>query len=82
MITEIRGEVTDDDGNPVLTSIVTLFGESTQHRRARRSDRADRRRDAAIAAMKRMIAGQSKGPAPDAQRAQPKNMLRRLASSW
>jgi acyl dehydratase len=28
VITEIRGEVTDANGNPVLTSIVTMIGES------------------------------------------------------
>src|SRR3954464_940279 len=31
VLTEVRGEVTDDDGNPVLTSIVTLFGEATSN---------------------------------------------------
>lgn len=28
ILTEIRGEVTDDDGEPVLTSIVTVMGEA------------------------------------------------------
>jgi acyl dehydratase len=28
VLTEIRGEVTDDDGNPVITSIVTVMGEA------------------------------------------------------
>jgi acyl dehydratase len=28
VITEIRGEITDADGNPVVTSIVTMIGES------------------------------------------------------
>lgn len=28
ILTEIRGEVTDDDGRPVLTSIVTVMGEA------------------------------------------------------
>ncbi|MCB0948189.1 MAG: MaoC family dehydratase N-terminal domain-containing protein [Mycobacterium sp.] len=28
VLTEIRGEVTDDDGNPVVTSIVTVMGEA------------------------------------------------------
>jgi acyl dehydratase len=28
ILTEIRGEVTDDDGNPVLTSVVTVMGEA------------------------------------------------------
>lgn len=57
ILTEVRGEVTDDDGNPVLTSIVTILGEA-QH-----EDEADEvtaqiaaARDAAIT---KMIAGQS-----------------------
>jgi acyl dehydratase len=54
VIAEIRGEVTDDDGKPVLTSIVTMFGESTEQ---------DDEVSAQIAAgrdamMQRMIAGQ------------------------
>lgn len=28
VLTEIRGEVTDDDGNPVITSTVTVMGEA------------------------------------------------------
>ncbi|AMO63284.1 acyl dehydratase [Mycolicibacterium phlei] len=28
VVTEIRGEVTDEDGNPVLTSVVTVMGEA------------------------------------------------------
>jgi acyl dehydratase len=50
VVTEIRGEVTDDAGEPVLTSIVTVIGE------AQYDDEADEvvaaikaRRDAAIA---------------------------------
>ena len=57
VITEVRGEVTDDDGKPVLTSIVTLFGESTsseQHAEVTAQIAAGR-----DAAMKRMIAGQN-----------------------
>ena len=57
ILTEVRGEVTDDDGNPVLTSIVTILGE------AEHPDQADEvtaqiaaARDAAIA---RMVAGQN-----------------------
>jgi len=57
ILTEVRGEVTDDDGNPVLTSIVTILGE------AEHPDQADEvtaqiaaARDAAIA---KMVAGQS-----------------------
>ena len=58
IITEVRGEVTDDDGTPILTSIVTLFGESTntdEHDEVTAQIAAGR-----DAAMKRMIAGQSK----------------------
>jgi acyl dehydratase len=31
VISEIRGEVTDADGEPVLTSIITMIGESAHH---------------------------------------------------
>jgi acyl dehydratase len=58
IITELRGEVTDDDGTPILTSIVTLFGESTntdEHDEVTAQIAAGR-----DAAMKRMIAGQTK----------------------
>ena len=57
VVSEIRGEVSDDNGEPVLTSIVTVIGEAAH------DDEADEvsatiaaRRDAAIA---KMIAGQS-----------------------
>ena len=40
VLTEIRGEVTDDDGKPVITSIVTVIGEAASRRRGRRGDRA------------------------------------------
>jgi acyl dehydratase len=57
ILTEIRGEVTDDDGKPVLTSIVTILGE------AEHPDQADEvtaqiaaARDAAVA---RMVAKQN-----------------------
>jgi acyl dehydratase len=56
VITEIRGEVTDGDGNPVLTSIVTMFGEATSND-AEVTAQIAAGRDAA---MKRMIAGQNK----------------------
>ena len=37
VIAEIRSEVTDAEGNPVMTSIVTMLGEScTPRRRTRR----------------------------------------------
>lgn len=54
VITEVRGEVTDDDGKPVLTSIVTLFGESTSNDAAVTAQIAAGR----DAAMQRMIAAQ------------------------
>jgi acyl dehydratase len=56
IITEVRGEVSDDEGNPVLTSIVTLFGEASSND-AEVTAQIAAGRDAA---MKRMIAGQTK----------------------
>ena len=57
VVSEIRGEVTDAEGKPVITSVVTVIGE------AETPDEADdvtariaARRDAAIA---KMVAGQS-----------------------
>ena len=57
VVSEIRGEVSDDNGERVITSIVTVIGEAAH------DDEADEvsatikaRRDAAIA---KMIAGQS-----------------------
>ena len=57
VVSEIRGEVTDADGKPVITSVVTVIGE------AESPDEADdvtariaARRDEAIA---KMVAGQS-----------------------
>ena len=57
VLTEVRGEVTDDDGNPVLTSTVTILGEAAA------SDETNditaqiaAARDAAIA---KMVAGQN-----------------------
>ena len=57
VVSEIRGEVSDDIGEPVITSVVTVIGEAAH------DDEADEvsatiaaRRDAAIA---KMIAGQS-----------------------
>jgi acyl dehydratase len=56
VITEVRGEVTDDNGEPVLTSVVTVIGEAAH------PDEADEvsatiaaRRDAALA---KFVAGQ------------------------
>jgi hypothetical protein len=58
VISEIRGEVTDADGEPVLTSVVTVIGEAAH------PDEADEvaatiaaRRDAALA---QFVAGQNK----------------------
>ena len=56
VITEVRGEVTDGDGNPVLTSVVTLFGESSNSD-AEVTAQIAAARDAAMA---RMVAGQNK----------------------
>ncbi len=57
VVSEVRGEVSDDNGEPVITSIVTVIGEAAH------DDEADEvsatiaaRRDAAIA---KMIAGQN-----------------------
>lgn len=56
VITEVRGELTDDEGKPVLTSIVTLFGEATNADAAVTAQIAAGR----DAAMARMVAGQNK----------------------
>jgi acyl dehydratase len=57
VITEVRGEVTDDDGNPVITSIVTILGEAESDNQADEvTAQIAAARDAAIA---KMIAGQS-----------------------
>jgi acyl dehydratase len=57
VVTEIRGEVTDADGKPVLTSVVTVIGEAAHDDEAEEVSAAIKeRRDAAIA---KMIAGQS-----------------------
>ena len=57
VITEIRGEVTDADGKPVITSIVTIIGEAAHDDETDEVSAAIKeRRDAAIA---KMIAGQS-----------------------
>jgi hypothetical protein len=57
VVTEVRGEVTDEHGEPVLTSVVTVIGEAAH------DDEADEltatikaRRDEAIA---KMVAGQN-----------------------
>jgi acyl dehydratase len=60
VVTEIRGEVTDEEGKPVLTSVVTVMGEAASETEADEvSAQIAAARDAAIA---KMIAGQtSKG---------------------
>jgi uncharacterized hydantoinase/oxoprolinase family protein len=59
VVTEIRGEVTDAAGNPVLTSIVTVMGEAATDTEADEvSAQIAAARDAAIA---KMIAGQRSG---------------------
>ncbi|KWX23699.1 MaoC family dehydratase N-terminal domain-containing protein [Mycolicibacterium wolinskyi] len=59
VICEIRAEVTDDDGNPIATSIVTMLGEAAHPDEADEiSSQIAAARDAAIA---RMIAGQKSG---------------------
>jgi len=57
VVTEIRGEVTDEHGAPVLTSIVTVMGEAATDSEADEvTAQIAAARDAAIA---KMIAGQS-----------------------
>jgi acyl dehydratase len=57
VVTEIRGEVTDEDGKPVITSVVTVMGEAASDTEADEvSAQIAAARDAAIA---KMIAGQS-----------------------
>jgi hypothetical protein len=57
VVTEIRGEVTDEAGKPVLTSVVTVMGEAASDTEADEvSAQIAAARDAAIA---KMIAGQS-----------------------
>jgi acyl dehydratase len=57
ILTEVRGEVTDDDGNPVLTSVVTILGEAGHEGEADEvTAQIAAARDEAIA---KMIAGQS-----------------------
>jgi acyl dehydratase len=57
VLTEIRGEVTDEHGEPILTSVVTVMGEAASDTEADEvSAQIAAARDAAIA---KMIAGQS-----------------------
>jgi acyl dehydratase len=58
VVTEIRGEVSDEHGEPVLTSVVTVIGEAAHENEADEiSATIKARRDAAIA---KMVAGQNK----------------------
>ena len=57
VLTEIRGEVTDDDGNPVITSIVTVMGEAAD---AENPEEVTAQIAAARdEALKKMLAGQT-----------------------
>jgi acyl dehydratase len=57
VVTEIRGEVTDADGKPVLTSIVTVMGEAASDTEADEvTTQIAAARDAALA---KFVAGQS-----------------------
>lgn len=57
VVTEIRGEVSDADGKPVITSVVTVIGEAAHEDEADEvSALIKERREAAIS---KMIAGQS-----------------------
>jgi len=58
VVSEIRGEVTDAEGKPVITSVVTVMGEATHPDEADEvSAKIAAARDAAIA---KMVAGQSR----------------------
>ncbi len=57
VVSEIRGEVTDADGEPVITSVVTVIGEAESPDEADEvTARIAAKRDEAIA---KMVAGQS-----------------------
>jgi acyl dehydratase len=57
ILTEVRGEVTDDDGNPVMTTVVTILGEAEHEGEADEvTAQIAAARDAAIA---KMVAGQN-----------------------
>ena len=57
VVTEIRGEVTDAEGNPVITSVVTVMGEAQSDTEA--DEVAEQIAAARDAAITKMIAGQS-----------------------
>lgn len=66
VISEVRGEVTDDNGQPVITSIVTMLGEAAHPDEAGQvAAQIAAARDAALAAhlSKSAVAGQSADPA-------------------
>jgi acyl dehydratase len=57
VVTEVRGEVSDEAGEPVLTSVVTVIGEAAHDSEADEiSATIKARRDAAIA---KMVSGQN-----------------------
>ncbi|MGU3652037.1 FAS1-like dehydratase domain-containing protein [Mycolicibacterium sp. A43C] len=57
ILTEVRAEVTDDDGNPVLTSVITILGEAEHEGEADEvTAQIAAARDASIA---RMVANQN-----------------------
>lgn len=57
VVTEVRGEVSDEAGEPVLTSVVTVIGEATHNSEVDEiSATVKARRDAAIA---KMVSGQN-----------------------
>jgi acyl dehydratase len=57
VVTEVRGEVSDEAGEPVLTSVVTVIGEAAHDNEADEiSATIKARRDAAIA---KMVSGQN-----------------------
>lgn len=57
VVTEVRGEVSDEHGKPVLTSVVTVIGEAAHESEADEISAAVKaRRDEAIA---RMVSGQN-----------------------
>lgn len=57
ILTEVRGEVTDDNGNPVMTTVVTILGEAEHEGEADEvTAQIAAARDAAIA---KMVAGQN-----------------------
>jgi len=59
VVTEVRGEVTDEHGQPVLTSVVTVMGEAQSDTEVGEvSATIAARRDAALS---KFVAGQTSG---------------------